>query len=195
MEKQEHGSQVQSNWLLFFLFLLFVCRKDTGKSGFQGMDPIDLDKKSRLLNKIKGYMSPQDQYIIHSAEIVLQIIAKVKTLLDLPQTEMLKMEDATPNPEDKKYDMLAGLGEFLEGEISESLLTNDTKEKTVELKKLTSVLGIIDNLRGKKKMSKSEIMEIVRPFVDKEQEDSLMRMVQAFGAMDDMKGAGIEPVN
>ena len=140
-------------------------------------------------------MSPQDQYIIHSAEIVLQIIAKVKTLLDLPQTEMLKMEDATPNPEDKKYDMLAGLGEFLEGEISESLLTNDTKEKTVELKKLTSVLGIIDNLRGKKKMSKSEIMEIVRPFVDKEQEDSLMRMVQAFGAMDDMKGAGIEPVN
>ena len=45
------------------------------------------------------------------------------------------------------------------------------------------------------KRRKSEIMEIVRPFVDKEQEDSLMRMVQAFGAMDDMKGAGIEPVN
>lgn len=195
MEKQEQSSQAQSNWLLFFLFLLFICHKNTNKLNFQEIDPIDLNKKSKLLSRIKGYMDPQERYVIHSAEIILQIIARIKTLIDLPQTETSEMGYSTLSLEDKKRNMLTDLSEFLENEISEPMLADEAKEKAVELKKLASILKIISSLKSREKMNELDIMEVVQPFVDKEQEDSLMRMIQTFKVMDDMKETDIEPIN
>ena len=195
MERREQNSQTRPNWLPFFLFLLFVYYKDAGKLNLQEINLIDLDKKSKLLSRIKGYMDPQEQYIIHSAEIILQIIAKVRMLMDLSQTGTLEMRHPALSLEDKKHNMLTDLGKFLEDEISELAFEDDTEEKAARFKKLASILEMINSLKSNGKTKELDIMEIIQPLINKEQGDSLMRMVQTFKIMDSMKDTDIPPVD
>lgn len=137
MEKKVQDFQTHSNWLPFFLFLLFIYRKDTNKLKFQEINLNDLDKKSKLLNRIRGYMDPQEQYIVHSAEIILQIIAKIKTLIDLPRIEASEIRYSALSLEDKKRNMLIDLSEFLEDEermLVHQAVDFDVKVKTLEKK-------------------------------------------------------------
>lgn len=137
MEKKVQDFQTHSNWLHFFLFLLFIYRKDTNKLKFQEINLNDLDKKSKLLNRIRGYMDPQEQYIVHSAEIILQIIAKIKTLIDLPRIEASEIRYSALSLEDKKRNMLIDLSEFLEDEermLVHQAVDFDVKVKTLEKK-------------------------------------------------------------
>ncbi|MDI9476997.1 MAG: hypothetical protein WBI21_02170 [Natronincolaceae bacterium] len=194
MERREQNSQTQPNWLPFFLFLLFVYCKDANKLNFQEVNMVNLGKKSQLLNRIKGYMNPQEQYVIHSAEIILQIIAKIKTLMDLSQTGTAEIAHSVLSLEDKKRNMLTDLSRFLEDEISELVSEGEAEEKIVELKKLASILEMINNLKGEGKINELDIMEIIQPLINKEQGDSLMRMVQTFKVMNGMKGADTPPV-
>ena len=46
MGEHEQNLKIQSNWLLFFLFLLFIYRKDMNKLNFQEINLIGLDKKA-----------------------------------------------------------------------------------------------------------------------------------------------------
>lgn len=195
MESQEQNFQTQSNWLPFFLFLLFVYCKDINKLNFREIDPVDLDKKSKLLNRIKEYMDPQGQHVVHSAEIILQIIAKIKILMELPQTGLPETKYSTLSLEDKKHNMLAGLEKFLENEISELVSTDEKKEKAAEFKRLTSILKIINSMKGKEKINESDIVEIVQPFVGKGQDDSLIRLIQTFKIIENVRDEGTAPIN
>lgn len=197
MTKQEQGSQVQSNWLLFLLFLLFVNRKDINKLNFQEINPADLDKKSDLLNRIKEYMDPQEQYIVHSAEIILQIIAKVKTLIDLPQIETSEPRYSSLNLEDRKRSMLMDLSKLFEDdkkmlihhytEIFELIFADEGNGKVSKAEKIESMLKAIYNLKNEGKVEESNIMEIIQFFMDEERKDSLLQMVQTFRATDSME--------
>lgn len=53
---------------------------------------------------------------------------------------------------------------------------------------------MINNLKGEGKINELDIMEIIQPLINKEQGDSLMRMVQTFKVMNGMKGADTPPV-
>ena len=135
MGEQEQNLKIQSNWLLFFLFLLFIYRKDMNKLNFQEINLIDLDKKSELLNRIKGYLDPQEQHIVHSAEIILQIIAKIKILMDLPQVGASEVRYSALNLKDRKRSMLMDLSEFLEDEkklLVHKVVDFDAKVQTLE---------------------------------------------------------------
>ncbi len=135
MENQKKDSQIQSNLLLFCLFLFFMYRKDIDKLSLQKIDLDDLDRKSELLEKMRGYMDPQEQYIIHSAEIILQIISKMKTLVDLPRTETSEARYSAPGLEDKRRRMLVDLSEFLDDEkkmLIHQMVDFDAKFKVLE---------------------------------------------------------------
>lgn len=229
MDRQEQKLQIQPNWLLFFLFLIFLSRSDTKKLGFQGMNLVDLDKKTKFLNRIKGYMDPQEQYIVHSAETILQIIRNVKVLMEPPQIASAGVRYSSFSLEDRKRNMLMDLSEFLEDEkkmlvhqavdfdvkirtlekklkeihslsqngnhmaniheyieVFEPILADEVKEKVSEFKKLASIISVIGTLRNKEKISEMDIVEIIQPFIHKDQRDSLMRMVQIFKAVTSM---------
>lgn len=195
MERREQNSQTQPNWLPFFLFLIFVYCKDAGKLSLQEINLVDLEKKAQLLSRIKGYMNPQEQYVIHSAEIILQIIAKIKTLVDISQAGVSEIKHPALSLEDKKRNILADLSRFLEDEISELAYKDDTEEKAAEFKKLASVLEMINSLKSNGKINELDIMEIIQPLINREQGDSLMRMVQTFKVMDSMRGADTLPID
>lgn len=229
MERQEQRFQIQPNWFVFFLFLLFISRKDTNKLGFQEINLMDLDKKTKLLNRIKGYMDPEEQNIVHNAEVILQIIKNVKVLMEPPQVATAGVRYSSLSLEDRKRNMLIDLSEFLEDEkkmlvhqavdfdvkvktlekklkelhkvsqdgdhianiydyieVFEPLLAEEVKEKLFEFKKLASMLKVISSLKNKDKIDETAIMEIIQPFIHKDQRDSLMRMVQIFKAVSSM---------
>lgn len=140
-------------------------------------------------------MDPQEQYVVHSAEIILQIIAKIKTLIDLSQTGTTETAYPALGLEDKKHNMLTDLSRFVEDEISELVSKDEAKEKIAEFKKLASVLGMINNLKSEGKINELDIMEIIQPLINKEQGDSLMRMVQTFKVMNGMKDVDTPPID
>jgi len=238
MDRQEQKLQIQPNWLLFFLFLIFISRKDTKKLSLQGMDLIDLDKKTKFLNRIKGYMDPEEQYIVHSAETLLQIIRSIKVLMEPPQIASAGVRYSSFSLEDRKRNMLIDLSEFLEHEkkmlvhqavdfdvkirtlekklkeihslsqngnhmaniheyieIFEPLLADEVKEKVYEFKKLASVINLVGTLKNKDKINEMDIVEMIQPFIQKDQRDSLMRMVQIFQVVSSMKDEDDTPLD
>lgn len=229
MGEGEQNPKTQSNWLLFFLFLLFIYRKDMNRLNFQEITLVDLEKKSELLNRIRGYLDPQEQHIVHSAEIILQIIAKIKILMDLPQAEASEVRYSALNLKDRKRSMLIDLSEFLEDEkkllvhkvvdldvkvqaleeelggthelsqgkgfmsdinnyieIFESTFSDGTEENAAELKKIVSILKIINVLKNREKINETDIIEFIYPFIGDERKDSLMRMIRAHGGTNDI---------
>jgi len=230
MDKQEQKLQIQPNWLLFFLFLIFISRKDTKKLGLEEMNLIDLDKKTKFLNRIKGYMDPEEQHIVHSAETLLQIIRNIKVLMEPPQIASAGVRYSSFSLEDRKRNMLIDLSEFLEDEkkilvhsavdfdvkvrtlekklkeihnlsqngnfitniqeyieVLEPLLADEIKEKVYEFKKIASVINIISTMKNKDKINEMDIVGIIQPFIPKDQQDSIMRMVQIFQVMSSFK--------
>lgn len=232
MEKQEN--QIQSNWLLFLLFILFIHGKDTSKLNIQEISLMELDKKSKLLNRVKGYMNPQEQNIVNSAEIILQIIHSIKKLTDLQQIKTSEVKYSSLSLEDRKRNMLIDLSEFLEEEkktlvhnavdfdikvktlekklkeiqklsekdgevninsyieILEPILADDVKEKIFGLKKLVSISKAINSFKSKEKINELDIIEIIQPFIHKDQQDSLMQMIQIFQVVNSMKDVDIK---
>jgi len=194
------------------------------------MNLIDLDKKTKFLNRIKGYMDPEEHYIVHSAETLLQIIRNIKILMEPPQIASAGVRYSSFSLEDRKRNMLMDLSEFLEDEkkilvhqaidfdvkirtlekklneihnlsqngnlmtniheyveIFEPLLADEIKDKVYEFKKIASIINVIGTLKDKDKISEMDIVEIIGPFIQKEQQETLMQMVQIFQVVNSMK--------
>jgi len=194
------------------------------------MNLIDLEKKTKFLNRIKGYMDPEEQYIVHSAETLLQIIRNIKILMEPPQIASAGVRYSSFSLEDRKRNMLMDLSEFLEDEkkilvhqaidfdvkirtlekklneihnlsqngnlmtniheyveIFEPLLADEIKDKVYEFKKIASIINVIGTLKDKDKISEMDIVEIIGPFIQKEQRETLMQMVQIFQVVNSMK--------
>lgn len=144
MKKQEQNSLIQENWLLFFLFLIFISNNDTKKMNIKEMDIIDLDKKVKFLNRIKGYMNSDEQYVLQSAETLIHIIRNIKILMDPPKIASAGVKYSSLSVEDRKRNMLMDISEFLEDEkkiLVHKAVDFDFKIKTLEdrLNKIQSV--------------------------------------------------------
>ncbi len=144
MKKQEQNLLIQENWLLFFLFLIFISNNDTKKMNVKEMDIIDLDKKVKFLNRIKGYMNSDEQYVLQSAETLIHIIRNIKILMDPPKIASAGVKYSSLSVEDRKRNMLMDISEFLEDEkkvLVHKAVDFDFKIKTLEdrLNKIQSV--------------------------------------------------------
>lgn len=238
MDREEQKLQTQPNLLIVFLLLIVLSKKDTKKLSLQEVDLVDLDKKAKLLNRIKGYMEPNEQHVIHSAETLLQVIRNVKLLVEPPELRSAGVRYSSLSVEDRKRNMLMDLSEFLEDEkkmvvhkavdfdtkvrtlekklkelhsisqdgnhianmnryieVFEPLLVNEAKEKLYEFKKLASVINLVGTLKSKDQINEMDIVELIQPFVNKEQGDSLMRMVQIFKVISSMSSEDSTPLN
>lgn len=173
MEMQEQKQQRQPNWLLFFLFLLFISQKDTKKLTLREMNLVDLDKKTKFLNRIKGYMDPQEQYIVHSAETLLQIIKNIKMLIEPPQIASAGVRYSSLSFEDRKRNMLMDLSEFLEDEkkiVVHQAVDFDVKIRTIE-KKLKEIHNLSQD--GNSIANISEYIEVLEPILADEVKEKI----------------------
>ncbi|ABW18736.1 hypothetical protein [Alkaliphilus oremlandii] len=165
MDKEEKKLQIQPNWLLFFLFLIFLSRNDTKKLDMERMSLADLDKKAKFLNRIKGYMEPEEQYVLHGAETILQIIKNLKVLTDPPRIAAAGVRYPSLTLEDRKRNLLIDISEFLEDEkklLVHQAVDFDIKVKTLE-KKLKEIHSI--SQKGNFLSNIHEYIEVVEPLL------------------------------
>lgn len=190
MDRQEQKLQIQPDWLLFFLFLMFISRKDTKKLNLHEMDLIDLDKKTKFLNRIKGYMDPEEQYVVHSAETLLQIIRSVKVLMEPPQISSAGVRYSSFSLEDRKRNMLMDLSEFLEDEkkmLVHQAVDFDVKIRTLE-KKLKEIHSLSQD--GNHTVSIHEYIEVFEPILTdeaKEKVQEIKKLVSVANIIDTLR--------
>lgn len=188
--KMEKNLQVQSNWLLFFLFLMFINRNDTKRLNFQEISGVDLDKKSKLLNRIKGYMDPEEQQVVHSAEIILQIIGNVKTLIDRPGMTASEIKYPALSLEDRKRNMLMDVSEFFEDE--KKMIIHQAVDFDIKIKTLENKLSKLHKLwqEGDHLANLDNYIEILEPVLVeevKEKLEELKKIVSVLRAINSLK--------
>ncbi len=110
------------NMLIFLLPVLFLTmKKGAGTLSFSEIDHVGLEKKTKLLNRIKGYMSPEEQSIVHRAETILLTVAKVKSIFEGPEVRGAETHYNSLSLDDRKRNMLMDISEFVDDERREAI--------------------------------------------------------------------------
>ncbi|MDR5657940.1 hypothetical protein RH915_00400 [Serpentinicella sp. ANB-PHB4] len=120
---------------LLIFFLAVILGKDNRKLSLKGLQISEVEKKTKLLNRIKGYMSPDEQRIIHKAEIVLQLLEKAKMLFDVDELISTEVQYSALSTDERKRNMLMDLCEFVHEE------KRDVVHKAIELDIMAKDLG------------------------------------------------------
>ncbi|ABR49285.1 hypothetical protein Amet_3146 [Alkaliphilus metalliredigens QYMF] len=149
-------SQQPWTWFLFLMSGLFLFKRGTGKLEMGEVDVSTLEKKARLLNRIKGYMVPEEQSIVHRAEIILQVIANVKRLSESPQHQNAGVQYHSLSFEDRKRNMLMDLSEFIEEDkrravhkaVDLDLKLRATSDKLSQMKQGGGSGNVIGEIQG-----------------------------------------------
>lgn len=160
--------ELQTNWLLFFLFLLFIQGKNRKKLNFQEINLVELDKKTKLLSRIKGYMEAEEQEVLNNAGIILEIIGKVKKLMDRPQREESEISYPLLSLEDRKRNMLMDISEFFQDE--QKVLVQQAVDFDIKIKNLEQKLNELNKLlqEGRHMDNIHNYIEIFEPILTDE---------------------------
>ncbi len=138
------------NWLWLIPILMLYLKKGSEKLNIFKIETESLDNKVKLLNRIKGYMSSEEQLIIHRAEMLLHIISKVKAMMETPDI-LSATTYSSLSLADKKRNMLMDISEFVDEEkrgvihkaIDLHLKANHVEGKIKEIQSLeTSQINI-----------------------------------------------------
>ncbi|SDK22128.1 hypothetical protein [Natronincola ferrireducens] len=209
--------------IMFLLFLLTSNKKSPSRFSLnlKEVDDIEIEKKCRLINRIKGYMNPEEQYVLHRAETILQIIGKVKLLLESPGLHSAEVKYPSLSLEDRKRNMLLDLSKHMEEEhrdlihtaidldikartvekklrelndltkeginlenieklidLVEPIIEGEIKDKVKDLKKITTMFKLIKSVDEKGTLNENDLMEIIASYVEPQQRESLMKMMQ-----------------
>ena len=143
------GIQNQSMWLLIIPILFLAMKKGPGTLSFNDIDHVSLEKKTKLLNRIKGYMSPEEQSIIHRAETILFTVAKIKSIFEGPDIMAAETQFHSLSLDERKRNMLMDISEFVDNERREVIY------KAVELHSKAKVME--DRLGRIQSFSNNEI--------------------------------------
>lgn len=214
-------SQIKLVGIMFLFFLLTSNKKSPSKFNLKEIDDVELAKKCMLLNRIKGYMNPEEQYIVHRAEVILEIIRKVRSLIEGPELHSAEVQYHSLSLEDRKRNMLLDLSKHMEEEyrdiihtaidldikarniekrvrelnrltqdgitlenvekiveLIEPLLEGEVRSKTKDIKKITSMLKIIKLMEEKGSIDENDLLEVISPYVNPQQRESLTKMMQ-----------------
>jgi len=94
-----------------------------------------LEKKAKLLGRIKGYMNSEEQLIIHRAEMLLHTIQRLKSFMELPDALEAQTTYHHLSHEEKIRNMLMDLSEFAEPdkrEVIQKAINLNMKAKVME---------------------------------------------------------------
>lgn len=167
-----------------FLFLLLNFNKRSSKRlSLADIDETELDKKCKLLNRIKSYMNGEEQYVLHRAEVILQIIGKAKFLLEGSQLNTFEVEYNSLSLADRRKNMLLDLSKHMEEKDREMIYTAidlDMKARTIEKKiKELQVLA----KEGINIQNVEKIIEVVEPLLEGEIRDRTKEIKKITGIM------------
>lgn len=151
-----HGQNI---WLLLLPALFFLMKKKSGTISFSEIDHAALEKKTKLLNRIKGYMSPEEQVIVHKAETILFTAAKIKSIFDGPDVTGAQTHFHSLSVEERKKNMLMDISEFVDHERREAIY------KAVELhSKAKTMEALLDRIQP---LSANELsIETIERYID-----------------------------
>lgn len=168
MESRSPGDQrdhiinisiLQNNWFLFLPIIVMLFQKMPNIIRINEIDEDKLEKKIKLLNRIKGYMLEEEQGIVHRAEMILHIVVKLKGLLEISQIQKVETKYHSLSYEDRKRYMLMDISEFVEDEKREAI------HRAIELNLKTNMMG--SKLKEIKEMGTEGItIETVEKYIE-----------------------------
>lgn len=188
---------------IMFLFFLLTSNKKSpsrlnlGKFNLKEIDDVELERKCRLLNRIKGYMKAEEQYTVHRAEVILEIIGKMKSLIEGPALHSAEVQYHSLSLEDRKRNMLLDLSKHMEGEHREIIHTAidlDMKARNIE-KKIRELNELTKD--GINLQNVDKLVELVEPLLEGEMRSKtkdikkitstlkLMKSIDQKGALDE----------
>lgn len=153
-KQEEKQGIMQPTWLWILPIFLLIFRGGTSKLNIKEIEASSLEKKAKLLGRIKGYMNSEEQLVIHRAEMLLHIILKVKGLLELPELMGVETRSHTLSFNDRKRHMLMDISEFVDEDKREvihkaidlHLKASTMESKIKEIQNLSSSQISIDTL-------------------------------------------------
>ena len=154
LKQEEKQGIIQPTWLWILPIFLLLFRGGTNKLDIKSIEASSLEKKAKLLERIKGYMNSEEQIIIHRAEMLLHIMLKVKGLLELPELLSAETRSHTLSFNDRKRHMLMDISEFVDEDKREvihkaidlHLKASTMENKIQEIKSLNSTQLSIDTI-------------------------------------------------
>jgi len=217
---------LSNNWVLILPIIMVLFQKLPDLMKINEIQEDKLEKKIKLLNRIKGYMLEEEQGVVHRAEIILHIVVKLKGLLEISQLQKVETKYHSLSFDDRKRYMLMDIAEFVEDdkreaahraielnlktnmmgtklkeikemgtegitietvekyiELFEPLLEGELKSKSKEIKTLMGILRLVKSMEKKEKIDEMDIIQLIKPFVNEEQGESMMKMIQIFKAI------------
>ncbi|MCC5912142.1 MAG: hypothetical protein JJT76_17120 [Clostridiaceae bacterium] len=216
-----NDGHIKTIGLLFLIYFVTNSQKTSSRLSLKNLDEVELRKKSMLLNRIKGYMDTEEQLVVHRAEIILQILGRLKLIFEPPQLHSAEVKYNSLSLEDRRRNMLMDLSQHLEKdkrdmihsaidldiktrsigkkmqefnevtkngisidsvekavELFEPLLEGELKEKTKDLRKITSILKIFKSVEEKGTLDETDLVEMIAPYVEPEQRKTMMKMME-----------------
>jgi|GEM_PF-3252252 len=159
--KSDNILNLQNQNILLYLLpiLYFVMKKGPSTLSFSGIDHVSLEKKTKLLNRIKGYMSPEEQSILHRAETILLTLARIKSVFEGPELRGAQTYYNSLSVDERKRNMLMDISEFVDHDRREAIY------KAVELH--TKAREVEDRLGRARSMSSNEVsIDTIERYID-----------------------------
>ncbi|MBM7614842.1 hypothetical protein [Alkaliphilus hydrothermalis] len=143
LNQEINDNSIISNWLWVLPIIMLYLKNGSSKLNIRELEIGSLEKKAKLLNRIKGYMSADEQLVVHRAEMLLQIIGKVKTMMEAPHVFSAGTLSSLSST-DKKRHMLMDISEFVDEDKQEiihkainlHLKANHMEDKIKEIQSL-----------------------------------------------------------
>ncbi|QUH26954.1 hypothetical protein [Serpentinicella alkaliphila] len=173
--EKNNDSDILNILVLGFFLYLFLSRDKsklniTKKLSFKEIDTDSIDKKAKLLNRIKGYMDTDEQKIIHRAEIILQLIGNAKLLFQTDEIVNANIRNSSLTLDDRKRNMLIDLSEFIDDEKRDVI--HQAIDMDVQVKKFTNKLKDLQTINsqgtGLTMDHIEKYIDVIEPFLDKE---------------------------
>lgn len=151
--------------IIFLIHILNSNKNAANTLNLIDIDSKELEEKCKLLNRIKGYMDTDEQYIVHRAEIILDIMGKVKSLLEGPELFSAQVRYYSLSLEERKRNMLIDIGRYMEEEDRDILhmaLDLDKEARKIE-KAVRELIGVIQ--QGISLENIDRILELLDPLL------------------------------
>ena len=190
-KKQEmvegNKSNTRSFWLFFVIAITYFLKEGVKIFDFNSIDATNLEKKTKMLNRVRNYMNPAEQDIIYKAEMIIHMMKTLKELSLAPNFKDAETMYTTLSFGDRKRQMMMDISEFLSSDSKKNVdiamniyeKANKFGSKFQAIKENSNEEINIDTIEG--------YVELIDPLVDEGLREKVKDLKKVFNMLRTMK--------
>ncbi|MCD5413800.1 MAG: hypothetical protein LR001_02175 [Clostridiales bacterium] len=180
-------SNTRSFWLFFVIAITYFLKEGVKIFDFNSIDATNLEKKTKMLNRVRNYMNPAEQDIIYKAEMIIHMMKTLKELSLAPNFKDAETMYTTLSFGDRKRQMMMDISEFLSSDSKKNVdiamniyeKANKFGSKFQAIKENSNEEINIDTIEG--------YVELIDPLVDEGLREKVKDLKKVFNMLRTMK--------